>query len=106
MTTPLAALMANLLQKEHNYKIGTSSEAMRQTLTLPQQRCLETSDPFLSSLTTSRTARKARQERLFGPSYASRPVEFNFVKGREPEYGSFSSYVSDLNRNKDAALHR
>mmetsp|Transcript_27 Transcript_27/g.59 ORF Transcript_27/g.59 Transcript_27/m.59 type:complete len:342 (-) Transcript_27:200-1225(-) len=39
------------------------------------------SDPYIRSLTTSRTARRAQQERIFMPSYATRVKSFNISSG-------------------------
>ena len=43
----------------------------------PQRKLDGSSDPYIRSLTTSRTARRAQQERLFVPSYNTRISNFN-----------------------------
>ena len=100
--------MFRLLRKERNYHIGTSSEHMRRLMVLPQQPdgLPKGVDPYLSSLTTSREVRKAQRERLFMPLYPARETHYNRVKGREPEYRSLSNYVSILQRQRNAMLHR
>jgi hypothetical protein len=62
-------------------------------------------DPFLQSLTTSRTARRARHDDLFRSKYfEERP--FARTKGTIPEYHSFSQFSELLRRNKGAVLDR
>jgi hypothetical protein len=71
--------MHDLHRKEHDYTIGRSSEQMRSTLEQRETYIFRPSDPYLSSLTTTRTTRKARHERLFMPAYATRTTVYNRV---------------------------
>ncbi len=64
------------------------------------------SDPFITSLTTSRRSRDQKLETLFIPAAASAEKKFNRGHEHAPEYGNFSRYNSVIKTNQAAVLKR
>lgn len=74
MVLSTAVFMHDLLRRERDYRAGRSSEQMWKTLQQREEYRFGDHDPFLSSITTARSARRLRQEHLFMPAYSQQIV--------------------------------
>lgn len=98
--------MAKYCSLERKYGISSSSDNIRSCLRYGEVEPLEQPtkyDPYIESLTTSRTARNERMTAMFRP-VTTRHV--NRCEKHDSEWGNFSSFVGDLKRNETAMLKR
>jgi len=114
---------AYLISAEAKYKRGQGSSKTAASLTIPvsqsnlghvsqrnkgvARRNSRIDDPFIPSLTTSRTARSRNLCALYQAEFASKKKNsFARPRGYEPEFGSFSNFVGHIAKNADALLDR
>jgi len=98
--------MAKYCNLERQYGISTASKNIRSCLSYGDVEPLRQPtkhDPFIQTLTTSRTSRDERMDAMF------KPATSRYVGRCEPhdaQWKNFSSFVSDLKRNESAMLKR
>jgi len=98
--------MSKYCSLERKFGISTSSDNIRSCLKYGEVEPLRQPtkyDPFIQTLTTSRTAREERMTSLFRPA-SSRHV--NRCEPHDAQWRNFSAFVGDLKRNEVTMLKR
>eukprot|EP01035_Chromulina_nebulosa_P018661 gene18661-24407_t len=95
-------------QKERTFNLGSSvniSQTLQHHNKFNENDSTFT-DPYISTLTTSRDQRSERLQQLFKQSNANYSTKYNRGYNHEIEYGNFSKFCALLKQNEGATMKR